>query len=230
MPVLELALVGRRRVFLESLAMWLGDVEDVTLVGGVTEPETLLGGATVPRVDVALVDLRLPTGVVLDVAIAMRAANPYVALVAMAEIGMDHRATAVVRAGFTGWVSEEESFDEVVATLRGVQEGRTRVPVDLLVRAVHQMQVREGISDADQRLALLTVREREVLDMLADGLDKRSIAARLLISPNTVRTHQQHVLGKLRVHSTLAAVSALRASSRRSAAAAGGAVLAGPSE
>lgn len=205
-------LVGRRRVFLDSLAMWLGEVPDLVLHGGPVEPGDLVAGR-VPVVDVGLVDLRLPTSDLLAVARALRAANGSVGLVALSEAEPDHRATAVVTAGFTGWVCELDTCQDVVAAVLTVHAGRVRVPTELLVRAVHRM---HGGRDRrptvqDRQLASLTVRERQVLDLLAEGLDKEAIAARLFVSPHTVRTHQQHVLGKLRVHTTLAAVSVLRA-------------------
>ena len=59
----------------------------------------------------------------------------------------------------------------------------------------------------DRRLDVLTTREREVLDLLADGLDGPGIAERLFLSPATVRNHIQHILTKLDVHSRVEAVA-----------------------
>jgi DNA-binding NarL/FixJ family response regulator len=56
----------------------------------------------------------------------------------------------------------------------------------------------------------LTPREREVLQCMVSGMTRSSIAQHLFLSPNTVRTHMQNVLGKLGVHSTLAAVAVAR--------------------
>lgn len=60
---------------------------------------------------------------------------------------------------------------------------------------------------ADPRLETLTRRERQVLELLADGLDGASIAEKIFVSPATVRNHVQHILRKLQVHSRLEAVS-----------------------
>ena len=67
----------------------------------------------------------------------------------------------------------------------------------------------------DEKLAGLTLREREILDRMAEGHDRAAIAMDLGISVNTVRTHAQNLLEKLGVHSTLEAVSVAHRASRR---------------
>ncbi len=62
-------------------------------------------------------------------------------------------------------------------------------------------------TDRSERLDVLTAREREVLDLLTEGLDGAAIAAQLFVSPATVRNHIQHILAKLGVHSRVEAVS-----------------------
>ena len=70
--------------------------------------------------------------------------------------------------------------------------------------------------DQDDRLLGLSEREREILDCLAQGLRRQEIADRLFISPNTVRTHINHLIKKLKVHSALAAVSIAKGSAKSS--------------
>jgi DNA-binding CsgD family transcriptional regulator len=59
-------------------------------------------------------------------------------------------------------------------------------------------------------LSVLTGREREILRLYGEGLGRAEVASRLRLSPNTVRTHVQNILGRLEVHSTLAAVAIAR--------------------
>jgi DNA-binding NarL/FixJ family response regulator len=74
----------------------------------------------------------------------------------------------------------------------------------LLQRLIHRRRERDA---ALRRMAELTRREREVLALLAQGADNDGIAQRLVISPETARTHIQNVLGKLDVHSRLEAAA-----------------------
>ncbi|WP_344555067.1 response regulator transcription factor, partial [Streptomyces atrovirens] len=65
-------------------------------------------------------------------------------------------------------------------------------------------------TESERLVESLTPREREVLRCMVAGLGRKAVAERLFLSPHTVRTHMQNVLGKLGVHSTLAAVALAR--------------------
>jgi DNA-binding CsgD family transcriptional regulator len=71
---------------------------------------------------------------------------------------------------------------------------------------------REAVGEDDSALGALSSREREVLACLVQGLARQEIAARLSVSPHTIRTHINNLLRKLDVHTTLAAVSIARQS------------------
>ena len=115
-----------------------------------------------------------------------------------------------LRQGTSGFVSTYNSIDDLVSAILGVAEGETRIPPRLLPRVIAALQ--RGTRQADeasQRLSLLTGRERQILQLLADGRDRTSIARDLFISVNTVRTHVGRILTKLGVDSQLRAVSLL---------------------
>ncbi len=116
-----------------------------------------------------------------------------------------------LRAGASGWVGKDESFDHLLDVVRRTMRGETWLPptetgnvLRLLMRAQRQRE------EDDTLLAALTPREREVLACLADGAGRRDVAERLFLSANTVRTHLQNLMGKLGVHSTLEAVAVIR--------------------
>ena len=209
-------LVGRLGVFFEAVELWLRTTPDLQVTASVRDPSWPPGQRLARVADVALVDLRLSANDVTSVATSLRATNPSIGLVALGDGDIEPRAAAVVAAGFTGWASETDTLEDVADVIRAVCRGDTRMPVALLVQAVQQLKEAGRLPlDDDRRLAALTPREREVLRFLAMGRDKDEIAARLSISRNTVRTHHQHVLTKLRVHTTLAAVTILRSAERR---------------
>jgi DNA-binding NarL/FixJ family response regulator len=81
-------------------------------------------------------------------------------------------------------------------------------PDELIARVRTHLRPHSRATEAHSRLALLTPRELEVLRLLADGMDQREIAERLVISSKTVATHIQHILVKLGVHSRAQAVAA----------------------
>ena len=96
-------------------------------------------------------------------------------------------------------------------TYLGIAIALESIPPLLLTGLLaHLMQEHDQTSEAETRLAALTVREREVLKAIASGESRQVIADELAISTNTLRTHLQSILTKLEVHTTLAAVALAR--------------------
>jgi two-component system nitrate/nitrite response regulator NarL len=158
-------------------------------------------------VDVLIVDLTLPDGYGGDLIAELRAANPDAhALVLSAHV--DHAATArAVEKGAAAVLSKTAHLHEVVAAVRRLRAGEALIPLDEvieLLRFAGDERARE--KDEHRLVDSITAREREVLQLLADGLDGRGIAARLHISPRTQRNHVANILAKLGVHSQLQAV------------------------
>ncbi len=114
----------------------------------------------------------------------------------------DHALLRAVEAGADGYVADEAGAGAIAAGIRALAGGETVVPQHMLGRLLRRLIDRQReIAHASERLIGLTPREREVLALLADGFDAPAIAGRLVISPETVRTHIQRILRKLDVHS-----------------------------
>jgi DNA-binding NarL/FixJ family response regulator len=113
-----------------------------------------------------------------------------------------------IEAGASGFVAKSQPLVDLVGAMRVVFGGGTLLPSSLLGPLITDLKRRIHEHDlAMRRLSRLSQREREVLGLLTEGADKESIAARLVISPETARTHVQNVLGKLGVHSRLEAAA-----------------------
>lgn len=205
----RLGLVHPHRAWLEALECLLAQDDRVRLVIAHTDPSWVRNAVARRDVDVVIVSLVGADGV--GQIRRMRAARRDVAVVVISEEDDAALVHEVVRAGARGWLAETSSLDQLVTVVRGVSGGETWLPpmhvtrlVDTFLRAERRRQ------DQDDVLACLSAREREILAYLARGLTRPEIAAKLYLSPNTVRTHINHVLRKLDVHSTLAAVSLAR--------------------
>jgi DNA-binding NarL/FixJ family response regulator len=156
---------------------------------------------------VAIIDLVLPDGDGSDLVAELRAVNPSAqALVLSANVDRSAAARAVEKAA-AGVLSKIAYLQEVVGAVGRVLAGETLIPLDELVELL-RFAGRERERELDERrlIETLTAREREILQLLADGLDGPAMAARLYISPRTQRNHVADILGKLSVHSQLQAV------------------------
>jgi two-component system nitrate/nitrite response regulator NarL len=135
------------------------------------------------------------------------------AVVVVADRADARVAIEAIRAGATGFVLKDTTVDALVRTVVGASHGEMSIPPPLLGQVIADLLADErDVSDESRRLATLTAREREVLDLMVAGLDRAGIAMELFTSVNTVRTHTQSVFRKLAVHSSVEAVAvALRA-------------------
>ncbi|MEV8532756.1 response regulator transcription factor [Streptomyces sp. NPDC051211] len=141
----------------------------------------------------------------------VRTAYPAVRTVVLAERDEPRRAALALQAGATGWVAKDCSLSRLLAVIRGVLREETHLPPALLTGVLRELTAaRKHRTDSERLVESLTPREHEVLRCMVAGLGRKDVAARLFLSPHTVRTHMQNVLGKLGVHSTLAAVALAR--------------------
>lgn len=141
----------------------------------------------------------------------VRAAHPQTRTVMLAARDDPARAAAALQAGAFGWVAKDSSLSRLLAVIRGVLRGETHLPPALLTGVLRELTAaREHRTESEQLVESLTPREHEVLRCMVAGLGRKAVAERLYLSPHTVRTHMQNVLGKLGVHSTLAAVALAR--------------------
>ena len=140
-----------------------------------------------------------------------RAAHPELRVVVLAVTDDPRRTVRALQAGASGWVAKESSLGRLTAIVRGVLRDETHIPPLLLTGVVRELTAaRRDRTESERLVESLTPREQQVLRCMVAGLGRQAVADRLYLSPHTVRTHMQNVLGKLGVHSTLAAVALAR--------------------
>jgi two-component system response regulator DegU len=113
-----------------------------------------------------------------------------------------------MRSGADGYLTMDLEVESMVNAVRWVNFGQTFVQGSVLRHLLDTLVERQEEEDEIiLRFCRLSDREREVLSLLVEGLDQKGIAARLILSPHTARTHIQNVLQGLAVHSRLQAVA-----------------------
>ncbi|MEV7418057.1 response regulator transcription factor [Streptomyces sp. NPDC089919] len=227
---IRVLVVDDHRIFAESLAAALAAEPDVDVSAAGSGPAALRcldrAAAEGRRFDVLLVDAdlgavagsaRVPDGQAggpadgISLVAGVRGAQPAVRTVVLAERDDPRRAALALQAGASGWVAKDCSLSRLLAVVRGVLREETHLPPALLTGVLRELTAaRKHRTDSERLVDSLTPREHEVLRCMVAGLNRKDVAARLFLSPHTVRTHMQNVLGKLGVHSTLAAVALAR--------------------
>lgn len=137
--------------------------------------------------------------------------HPGLGVVGLSECQDPALIRSAVTGGVRGWLEPEASVDQMLRVMRGVARGETWIHPRLMTPLLDTLlAAREKRDRSEHVLARLSARELDVLRCLAQGMSRQEIADRFFLSPHTVRTHINHLLRKLDVHSTLAAVAIAR--------------------
>lgn len=213
--------VGRVRVLLvddhlmvtEVLAARLSGAGDLWVAGrcATTDPN-LLSIVQGLRPDVITIETE-PLGEAIGAKLrALAGAWPRARIVVLSADHDVAHAVAAARAGAAAWVAKEQGASDLETVLRGVCQGRSWYPPELLGEIL--LELRADVDRAREQadtLSVLSPRERDVLAGIVEGKPGRRIAQDLAISADTVRTHTRNIFAKLDVHSRLEAVRVARA-------------------
>ena len=174
---------------------------EVVATGASADEAIALARAQTP--DVLVLDLELGGRSGLDAMAEIKRASPATRIVVFSAYAGEERVASAFERGADSYVLKGTSSDELVAVIRAVADGRTLIPPEIaaqLARAVRQ-----------PRRDRLTGREREIVQLLADGLSNREIGERLGITERTVKFHVGEILARLGASNRAQAVAIAKA-------------------
>ncbi len=190
-----------------GLRLILESQPDIEVVGEAADGEEAQHGARRHRPDVVLMDIRMPR---LDGISATRLLidhDPSIRVLMVTTFDADQNVFEALQAGASGYVLKDSSPEQLVAAVRLIAAGDALL-APARTRRLIESQVRPRPAAETSAVARLTEREREVLVLMARGLDNEQIGADLHVSEATVRTHVGHVLSKLDARSRVQGVVA----------------------
>jgi DNA-binding NarL/FixJ family response regulator len=200
---IRVVLVDDHAVFCDALTAVLNLEPDLRVVGRGGTVREALEAVRLHRPDVVLLDVHLPDGSGIDAVQSIKREFPKTQVVMLTSDEEESVLRDAIASGVTGYLSKHESTPQVLQAVRGAARGEALIAPYMLNRLLEGM----ARPAAPTAAAPLTPRELGVLNELALGHDNLRVAERLGMSPNTVRTHVQNILAKLKVHSKLEAVT-----------------------
>lgn len=207
---IRIGLVHPMRTWLQALAVVLAPLPDLEVTIGHPDPRWVRNAVFRGEVDVVVIRLTAHDGVA-EVE-ELRQANAEVPVVVIGDADDPAFIADLVRAGARGYLSESCSLEDLHSAIRTVAGGESWMTPAHMSLLIDGLLATPRAKPMDDRLAVLSARELEILECLARGMRRDEIAERLFISTNTVRTHINHLIKKLGAHSALAAVSILKGS------------------
>ncbi|MFB7394692.1 response regulator [Streptomyces sp. NPDC057680] len=193
-------LVDDHEVVRRGLRDLLDDEPDLEVVGEAASAEQALARGPALRPDVAVLDVRLPDGDGISVCRELRNRMPDVACLMLTSFDDEDALLDAIMAGAAGYVLKQIKGSDLVAAVRTVATGQSMLDPATTARLMHSLRDPEAAKPPeDERLAVLSDRERSVLELIGEGLTNRQIAKRLYLSEKTVKNHISRLLGKLGV-------------------------------
>jgi len=194
------AIVGGAAAFVTEALTWMLTESGSRVLGSYQDfsalETALQSGAQAPHV--AVVDAEDPAAGAPAVA-ALRRAYPDLRIMLLCEVASPALVGCAIEEQVDGVVLKSDAPEEMILALRHVLEGRSVMPAGWHATS----REREAV------MRVLSVREREVLDLAAAGLSNKEIAEQLVISTNTVKFHLRGIYGSLGVHNRLQASQAM---------------------
>jgi DNA-binding NarL/FixJ family response regulator len=158
------------------------------------------------RPDVVLMDIRMPILDGIEATSRLVEEGTDSRIVILTTFGLDEYVLKALRAGASGFVLKEAPPEEILAAIHVVASGDALIAPAVTRAVIEELGRRPVRADLSARLDDLTPREREVLELIAQGLSNAEIASTLVVGEGTVKTHVAHVLAKLGVRDRVQAV------------------------
>ncbi|NUP43100.1 MAG: response regulator transcription factor [Streptomyces sp.] len=195
----------------EGIVMLLGLLPGIEVVGAAADGEEAVRLAAEKEPDVVLMDLRMPRCDGVEATRRIRAEHPATQVVVLTTYADDDSLFPALRAGARGYLTKDSGGEEIARVIADVTAGRAGLSPALQGRVLEVLaaQGSDGPPRRDGRRELpdgLTVREAEVLALVAAGLSNSEIAARLQVSMATVKTHINNLFAKTGVRDRAQAV------------------------
>ncbi|MCP2336549.1 response regulator [Actinomadura rupiterrae] len=197
--MIKVLLADDQRLVRAGFRSILSDEDDIEVVGEAGDGAQAIERVRELRPDVVLMDIRMPGMDGLEAArtISADARLDGVRVVILTTFDLDEYVYGALRAGASGFLLKDTEPEELIQAVRVVHRGDALITPRITRRLIGEFAGRVRAPDPGPRLAALTDREREVLRLAAAGLSNDEIAAHLVLSPTTSKTHISRIMTKL---------------------------------
>lgn len=202
---IALVLIEDNRLLREGLAAMIRNQPGFRILAASADVDEALQKVRESKPDVVLLDFGLEDHDSLSLTATIHGEVPAARIIVMGLMPLQEDVADYVRAGASGFLMKNASFEEFVVTIRAVAGGAEVLPQALTSSLFSQITKNSSRGSRARLLesVRLTERERQVIAHLGDGLSNKEIAARMHIAVHTVKSHVHNVLEKLALHSRL---------------------------
>ncbi len=197
---IKVLIVEDHKVVAQGLRSLISQEPDLEVLGVASSVEEAALAGRDLKPDVLLVDFRLPDGNGAEAVAAIRRTNPKVKVLFLSAVDNPGALMTAIQVGARGYMLKANAAEEVVQAVRRVAAGEMLISATALAALIAEKGEQTHLLDT------LTQRERQVLHLIAQGLDNRTVAEQLGVEYGTVRSHVRNLIAKLEVHNKMQAI------------------------
>lgn len=191
-------LVDDDHLLRSGLRAILSSDDAIEVVGEAENGRLAVQRARHQRPDVVLMDVRMPDLDGIAATAELLEAAPTTKVIILTTFEIDEYILGALRAGASGFLLKRSSPEQLIAAIHTVAGGDALLSPSVTRRLIERVAASPMLSrEPDPRLSELTTREREVLELMAQGLSNAEIAEALILERTTIKTHVQRILAKL---------------------------------
>ncbi|MGV6832002.1 MAG: response regulator [bacterium] len=182
--MIRVAIAEDHQALIDGITLLLEYEEDVQIVGTVNDGEALLDLVELKEPHVVITDIRMPKMDGITLTQKLKKAKPHIKVLAFTMFDQSEAVDKMLAAGASGYLLKNSPLQNVLDAIKSVYEGGTYYDPNI--------QVQEETSD--RKKGLLTKRQIEILELVAQGKTSRQIAEELFIGVHTVDTHRKNMV------------------------------------
>jgi DNA-binding NarL/FixJ family response regulator len=198
MEPIHVLIADDHRLYREGVRKMLSVAPDIEIVGDAVSGEEAIAQALALQPDVILMDLKMPGVNGIEATRRILYASPRIGVLVLTMFETDETVFAAMRAGARGYLLKDVDQEDVIRAVKAVSRGEAIFSPAIAERLIHYFAALRPVA-ADLAFPELTDREREILDLIAQGHNNSEIAERLLLRTKTVQNHVSNIFSKLQV-------------------------------
>lgn len=200
---INILIIEDNRLLRDGIAAMINEQPDLKVIATIGERDDTVSKILKFKPDVVLIDLGLRTQNSLEVVENVKKKSSDIKIIVMDLLPVQSDILEFVRAGASGFILKDAMVNEFLKTIRIVAAGEKVLPPHMTDSLFTQIVERaiNGTQDVDLKYAVrMTKRERQVIELIADGLTNKEIGQKLHLSPHTIKSHVHNILEKMALH------------------------------
>ena len=203
---IKILIIEDNRLLREGITVMINRQPDLKVIGAVSDTEKSLSKVYDLKPDVILIDLGLSNQNSLEIVKSIKERSPDFKIIVMDLLPVESDILDFVKAGVSGFILKDAMVQDFLKTVRAVASGEKVLPthmtnslftqiIETAINSKKKIDLKDGV--------VMTRREREVIELIADGLTNKEIGLILHLSPFTVKSHVHNILEKMALHTRL---------------------------